>query len=127
MSRATFGFIKGHMGGNEILLFNGHELPKGRELEASLLALNPPNIRGHQAGLLYKSESNADLKVKIVDAASRGLISACGGFTQVLGKALIETDLSEKLDVEVSEPVTQVALETDAGLILVEAKSNNPR
>jgi len=127
MPRERLGFIKGHMGGNEILLLDGHQIGKGRELEAGLFALNAPNIRGHQAGLLYKSESNAPLKVRIVDAASRGFITACGGFTQVFGKALIETHLSEKLDVEITEPVTQVALETDAGSVLVEVRSNNGR
>lgn len=127
MPRETLGFIKGHMGGNEILLLDGHQIAKGRELEVGLFSLNAPNIRGHQAGLLYKSESNAPLKVRIVDAASRGFITACGGFTQVFGKALIETDLSEKLDVEITEPVTQVALETDAGSVLVEVRSNNGR
>jgi len=127
MLRERLSFIKGHMGGNEILLLDGQQIGKGRELEVGLLALNAPNIRGHQAGLLYKSGNNAPLKVKIVDAASRGFITACGGFTQVFGKALIETGLSEKLDIGVTEPVTRVVLETDAGSVLVEVRSNNGR
>ncbi len=115
------------MGGNEILLLDGCQIAKGKELEVGLSALNAPNIRGHQAGLLYKSERNAPLKARIVDAASRGFIAVCGGFTQVLGRALVETDLSEKLDVEVTEPVTQVVLQTDAGPIPIEVRSNNGR
>lgn len=127
MPRERLSFIKGHMGGNEILLLDGRQIAKGKELEVGLSALNAPNIRGHQAGLLYKSESNAPLKARIVDAASRGFIAVCGGFTQVLGRALVETDLSEKLEVEVTEPVTQVTLETDAGPIPIEVRSNNGR
>ena len=127
MPRERLSFIKGHMGGNEILLLDGRQIAKGRELEVGLFALNAPNIGGHQAGLLYKSERNAPLKARIVDAASRGFIAICGGFTQVLGRALVETDLSEKLDVEVTEPVTRIALETDAGPIPVEVRSNNGR
>jgi len=125
MSKNTFDFIKGHMGGNEILLFNGYEMPKGKELEASLLALSRPNIGGHQAGLLYTSQSNGHVKVKTVDHASGRFISACGGLTQVFGKALIETDLSEELGIEVTEPVTHVTLETDAGPIQIRIETND--
>jgi len=52
MNRRGIRFIKGHMGGNEIVLLYGHEIPKDRELEVSLSVLAPPYVRGHQAGLL---------------------------------------------------------------------------
>ena len=121
----TLNFIKGHMGGNEIILLIGEQIPKGRELEVGLLALNAPNIRGHQAGLLYNSHSDGYVKVKIVDHASGGFISACGGLTQVFGKALIETDLAEELGIEITEPVTDATLETDVGPVQIKIQITN--
>jgi len=115
------------MGGNEIILLYGDQIPKGREIKTALSVLDPPGIRGHQAGLIYGFEGNADLKVKIVDVTSRGFISMCGGLTQVLGKALIETDLSEYLDIEIKIPVTRLTLKTDAGSIPLEITSHNVR
>jgi len=118
-------FIKGHMGGNEIVLLYRHEIPKDRELEVSLSVLASPHIRGHQAGLLYNSQSNSHVKVKIVDHASGGFISACGGLTQVFGKALIETDLAEELGMKITKPVTRVTLETDGGPVQIRIETNN--
>lgn len=125
--KKTINFIKGHMGGNEIVVLDADQIPKGEELETALLVLNSPYIRGHQAGLFPWSKSNAPLKFKIVDAASRGFVSMCGGLTQVFGKALIETDLSKYLDIEPKEPIMEITLETAAGLIPLEIASDNGR
>jgi len=118
-------FIKGHMGGNEIVLLYGHEIPKDRELGVALSVLASPHVRGHQAGLLYNSQSNGHVKVKIVDHASGGFISACGGLTQVFGKALIETNLAEELGIKITEPVTHATLETDVGPVQIKIESND--
>ena len=127
MPRKPIKFIKGHMGGNEIIVLDADQIPKGEEIKTALLALNSPYIRGHQAGLFYRSGSKAALKLKIVDAISRGFISMCGGLTQVFGKTLIETDLSKYLHIKPREPVMEITLETAAGLIPLEIASNNRR
>jgi proline racemase len=103
------------MGGNEIILLYGDEVPVGREIEVALQALYPPHIRGHEAGLIYQGEEQNTLNVKIIGAISKGFISSCGGLTQVLGKALIETDLLQDFGLQTSKPMTTVILQTDAG------------
>ena len=120
-------FIKGHMGGDGIILLYGDQIPKGREIEVALSALDPPNVRGHEAGLLYKGKAGITLKVKIIGALSKHFISMCGGLTQVLCKALIETDLSEYLDLEPGGPVMKIALETDVGSIPLEIENSHSR
>lgn len=108
-------FIKGHMGGNRIVLLYGEQLPVGRELELSVKVLEQNYLWSHEAGILYPSPGGAGLRIKISEPTLPSFISACGGMTQVLGKALVETKWGEYFQIEIREPVTEVALETDAG------------
>lgn len=114
MPQKTAEFAKGHMGGNEIVLLNGTQVPAGRELEATLSLLDPPNVRGHQGVLLYPGEEN-QLTAKIVSVSSRGFISSCGGLTQVLGKILAETEFLKDFRIPLQEPQAKVELLTEAG------------
>jgi len=117
-------FVKGHMGGNEIILLDGHQVPKGKEIECAVKALESPSIGGHQAGLFYKSEGKNQIKVKIISVTGKDFISMCGGLTQVLGKALVETDFANRFDITTKEPVTKVFLETDAGMTPLEIENH---
>lgn len=109
-------FVQGHMGGNKIVLLDGKQLPPGRELEIADKILTPNYLSGHEAGLLYREGRDAGLTVKIFEPTSKCFITACGGLTQVLGKALIETVLGERFSISIEEPVTKVLLVTEAGL-----------
>ncbi len=109
-------FVKGHMGGNTILLLYGEQLPPGRELELSVKALGPNHLWCHEGGILYPSAGEAALKVKISEPTLPSFISACGGMTQVLGKALVETDVGDHFGIKIGDPLTGIDVETDAGL-----------
>ncbi len=54
-------FIKGHMGGNQIVLLNGDEIEAGKELGTGLYALDERGIGGHQAWAERSSLSLAAL------------------------------------------------------------------
>ncbi len=108
-------FIRGHMGGNIIVLLDGEQLPAGGELAAAVKILGPHYLSGHEAGLLYPASCGAGLRLKIAEPTSGCFISACGGLTQVLGKALVEANLGERYAIMMEEPSTVVLLETDAG------------
>lgn len=110
-------YIKGHMGGNTILLLSGAQLPAGLEIDLSLKALRATHLACHEGGILYPPQQGGHLKVKIVEPFSKDYIIACGGMTQVLGKALVETDLGERFNIQIREPVTAVQLETDVGIM----------
>lgn len=116
-------FIRGHMGGNIIILLDGEQLPAGAELAAAVKILGPNYLYGHEAGLLYPPSCGADLSVKIAEPTSGCFISACGGLTQVLGKALVEAGLGERYAIRMEEPLTVVLLKTDAGTTELEVES----
>ena len=85
-------FVKLHAGWDEVIFLYGDQVPKGKELEISLSFLKRPSLRGTEVGILYDPEEGGDIKVKMVDATSNDFISMCGGLTQALGKAVVETD-----------------------------------
>lgn len=123
MPAKTIDFIKGHMGGNEIILLYGDQVPKGEEIQLAQKLLSRPNIRGDETGFFYKLEKGGDLKVKIAEIGESQFIPMCGGLTQVLGVALLETDFAEHFGIKVEEPTTKITLETDVGFIPLEIEN----
>jgi diaminopimelate epimerase len=118
-------FLKGHMGGNEIVLLHADQMPRRRRLETALSILDPPSIRGDQAALLERPKRGGDIKVQIVDRASRDFITTCGGMTQVLCKALLETELGRRYGIRLHR--RQLILETDDGTVRVSIRSRAGR
>jgi len=107
------------MGGNTIVLLHGSQIKKGRELGTALHILSGEYLSCHEAGILYPPKNKGDLKVKIVGCASKHFISACGGMTQVLGHALVETDIGKPYGISVANSRTNIILETDGGIVKV--------
>jgi len=105
------------MGGNTIVLLHGYQIEKGRELETTLGVLSGEYLSCHEAGILYPPEDKGDLKVKIVGHASKRFISACGGMTQVLGHALIKTDIGKPYGISIANSKRNIILETDGGMV----------
>jgi hypothetical protein len=108
-------FVRGHMGGNLIILLRGDQLPAGRELEIAVKLMGPNYLHAHEAGILYRTGTPGQIEVKIVEPTLPCFISACGGFTQVLGAALIETELGELFGVEQGASHAEALLLTGCG------------
>ncbi len=108
-------FIRGHMGGNLIILLRGDQVPAGSELETAVKLLGPNYLSAHEAGILYPTDKNGQIKVKIAEASLPSFISACGGLTQVLGAALVETELGNLFGIDRDAPKVEVLLHTDGG------------
>ena len=105
-------FIKGEMGGDEIVLLYGidkiDEMIDEKEVVMKIFS----NIGGHQIGFLYRGDGEQHIKVKIM-GRSAGYIGACGGLFQVLGRALVEfSDLRGYFGVDIDEAIY---LDTDSG------------
>lgn len=111
----TVDFIKGHMGGNTILLLRGEQLEAENLREQGTRAFSPERIKADQVGILYPSDQPNGLRVRILCETSQNFISACGGLTQVLGKALGDTSLASDLGIEITEGTNNVKLVTDSG------------
>lgn len=109
-------FLKGHMGGNEIVLATRRSFPEESRLELGLKVLQSPHVGGDQLGLLYEGAGDSDLGVEIVDIHSRDYLPMCGGLTQVLGRAHGEIDLSGLFNLDLPEPTEVLDLKTEAGV-----------
>lgn len=118
-------FVRGHMGGNLIILLRGDQIPVGQELEIALKLMGPNYLYAHEAGILYQTGKQGELEVKIVEPTLPCFISACGGFTQVLGAALIATDLGDMFGVERDLPLSDVLLHTDCGPTMLNIETLN--
>ena len=118
-------FVKLHAGWDEVIFLYGDQVPKGKELEIGLSFLKRPSLRGTEVGILYDPEEGGDIKVKMVDATSNDFISMCGGLTQALGKAVVETDIGGRYNIKIQEPVTEFLLETEAGLVPIRIDVSN--
>lgn len=108
-------FVKGHMGGNTIALFRKSSFPRNRELEPILKVLRDDHLACHEAGLISPGSSHDHLCLAIVGRSSRNWISACGGLTQVLGRALADEASCEHLSLAPFFAPGSVVLETEAG------------
>ncbi len=118
-------FIKGHMGGNKILLLDGSQIPKEELLSTSLYALDELALSGHQAGILFPPERGGTVRVRIVSICGRDFIGACGGLTQVLSKAMIETELGERYLVPTQKESCEIAIEFDQITVNTRTNINN--
>lgn len=108
-------FVKGHMGGNTIALFRKDSFPLGRELKPVLRALRDDHLACHEAGLISQGSSPDHLRLSIAGRSSRNWISACGGLTQVLGRALADEVSCEYLGLGHLPLPARMVLETEAG------------
>jgi hypothetical protein len=115
MTDRRVAFVKGHMGGDEVVLLYADQIPESERIAVASSVLAKPSIRGHNSGLVYHSDI-ADLKVDAFDATCFEPVDMCGGVTQVLGKAIIETDLASHFELAIREQETTVILETAVGL-----------
>lgn len=115
--RIEIPFMKGHMGGNEIVLLWG-DIPGDKGLHIALAALRPPYNLGQELGLLRKTNRENVLEVNMTWRFDDEYIEMCGGLTQVLGRALVDVpQLAAYFGIQVVEPAFTITLETKVGLI----------
>ncbi len=107
-------FYKGHMGGNRILLLDGEQMDRKHLLSQALRALDEVCLAGHQAAVLYKPERGGTVRARIASVCGRDFIGACGGFTQVIGRALVETPLGEIFPPEERDGQLHITVEFDS-------------
>jgi len=118
----SYNFVRGHSGWDAVTLLYGEQIPKGREHEIALSLLYPPLFGGAEVGFLYKPEKKEDIRLRIIDRTTRTWLPMCGGMSQVIGKASIETELKDYFKIKVKEPVTTINVQTDSGLVPIESE-----
>lgn len=112
-----FDFVKVHAGWDECIFIYGDQLPKGKELALGLSFIRKPSIRAIEVGILYPSDTEGAVRVRMIDDTKKEFIEMCGGLTQSLGKAIVETDIGERLGIHITQGFNDITLETGCGPI----------
>jgi len=118
-------FIKGHCGWDILTLVIGEQVPVGREYETALKIVDAPVNGGIEVGLMYPPDEKGDIPVKILNAAERDWIPMCGGMTQVIGKAVVETFLKDYYKIVPVENRVTIQLRTDSSCIPIKVDVKN--
>ena len=64
MNKDGLAFVKGHMGGNEIILLQGAQVPQGKEIDWALAMLDPPHIRATRPACSMKARNPTRSKLR---------------------------------------------------------------
>jgi hypothetical protein len=112
-------FVKGHCGWDALTLLPEGQVPPGRELEAALKILAEPVNGGLEVGFLGRGEQPGEIQLRMVDSTSRTWIPMCGGMSQVIGKALVETFFRDQFGVDTSRAHQEFRLHTASGIVPV--------
>jgi hypothetical protein len=115
-------FVKGHCGWDAVTLLPAGDLPAERELDSALKILDAPVHGGLEVGFMGPGSRAGEIRLRIADSTARDWISMCGGMTQIIGKALVETFFREHFGLDASGPRLRVELVTDSGNIPVEVE-----
>lgn len=110
-------FVRGHCGWDAVTLLVADEIPETLHRATALRVIDPPVCGGIEVGLLAPGERPGDIRLRVLDSTARDWISMCGGMTQVIGKALVETSLFERFPTNASDGVYRARLITDSGAV----------
>lgn len=120
-------FVKGHCGWDVLTLVPEGIIPADRELEAALKIVDAPVNGGLEVGFMGAGEDAQTIRLRMVSSTQRDWIPMCGGMTQVIGKALVETFFRDRFRMNVSAPRLTVRLATPSGMIPLEIDIVNRR
>ncbi len=118
-------FVKGHCGFDALTLVPEGQIPSGQELEAALKIIDAPINGGIEVGILGEGNNPDEIKLRMIDSTSRDWLSMCGGMTQVIGKALVETFFRNHFNIDILSPQITIRLLTEAGTIPIEIEIHN--
>lgn len=120
-------FVKGHCGWDTVTLLHEGCVAPELERDSALRILDAPLLGGLEVGYLGKTDRRNELRLRVMANTQRDWIPMCGGMTQVIGKALVETSLRKLVDLEPGATQLTVHLVTDSGTIPVEVGIENDR
>lgn len=118
-------FVKGHCGWDAVTLLPAWQIPAGQELAIALKIIDAPVYGGLEIGFMGPGDAPDEIRLRIVDSTTRTWLPMCGGMTQIIGKALVETFFRDFFRVDVSELAGTFKLITDAGTIPIQIHIGN--
>ncbi|MGC1730662.1 MAG: hypothetical protein WA747_14950 [Steroidobacteraceae bacterium] len=116
----NLSFVKGHCGWDTVTLVLASQVPPELQLEAALKIIDMPVSGGLEVGFMGRGEREGEIRLRIAESTTRNWIAMCGGMSQVIGKALVETGFRDHFSLKQSGPTLRVKLVTDSGVIPLE-------
>jgi hypothetical protein len=110
-------FVRGHCGWDIVTLLPEGSVAPADELEAALRIASAPIDGGLEVGWMGRGEAANEIVLRMVSTTAKDWIPMCGGMTQVIGKALVETFLRDHFSIDVSRPSLVVELLTPSGVV----------
>ena len=124
-------YLRGHMGGDEVIVVAGSERTAGREREIARRVLAHPSVRALemvfvQPGPRGPAGRSVDLRLRMVDSTTRDYLAVCGGVTQVLGRVLSRQDHLDFLGLPVEGGLSEYRLRTDRYRLPIRIEPREP-
>lgn len=123
----SLDFVKGHCGWDTLTLLVEGQVPPERELASALKILAEPVQGGLEVGFMGRGSRPDEVRLRMVDSTSRDWIPMCGGMSQVIGKALVETFLHDHFAVDIDAPRLHFKLLTPSGTMPIAVEVNDRR
>jgi len=123
----TLDFVKGHCGWDVVTLLPEGQIPAADELAVAVKVISAPIDGGLEVGWMGLGDRPDEIKVRMVDSTTKSWIPMCGGMTQVIGKALVETFLRDHFNIDTSQPLLTMKLITESGEIPIQIKVRNAK
>lgn len=113
-------FVKGHCGWDVVTLLPEGHVSLEDELPTAIKILSAPIDGGLEVGWLGAGERADEIRLRMVNSTTKNWIPMCGGMTQVIGRALVETFFRDLFDIDVSRPMVTRTLITASGAIPIQ-------
>jgi hypothetical protein len=123
----TVPFVKGHCGWDAVTLLAADQLSPECELEVALKIMDAPVNGGLEVGFLRKGARDREIRLRMADSTTRNWVPMCGGMTQVIGKALVESAFRNYFQLDVSGPRLCIMLITDSAVVPIEIEIERGR
>jgi hypothetical protein len=112
-------FVKGHCGWDVVTLIDANQVPADRALACAIKIVSPPLDGGLEVGLMSPGDRPDTIRLQMVSSTAKDWIAMCGGMTQVIGKALVETFLRDHFAIDTARQIVSLTLLTPSGEIPV--------
>lgn len=127
LSLTRLAYVKGHCGWDAVTLLREGCVAPEHESDTALRILDAPVLGGLEVGYLGKTGRRNELRLRVMANTQRDWIPMCGGMTQVIGRALVETSLRDLIDLEPGATTAVVNLVTTSGAIPLHIEIENGR
>jgi hypothetical protein len=107
----------GHCGWDLVYLVDGEVIPEGTAHDVAFSIFDQSELISEVGFLFPPRTQGGAIRLRIIDDTTRTWLPMCGGMSQVIGRALVDSEMRHRYGIQVTEPTTMIKLDTDAGIV----------